>query len=566
MSSIETVEQTVSINGKTVIIYNNRKPDSYLYSDIFDPDNPVSGKYFPSLYSIVIKDDGSLWYVSARNETTFKVTLSPCNIISQEDTDNTVQIVSYGNERYCLYQDTRVSPYKLVVDAKVLFYGTSLKEYTLSHADDNGNEEIISMYLDATDTFVSDRIPMAPISANMNAYKFPTNCHTTVNLVEGDTVTLRVYNNLGNLAAQLTLFVRNAVWLNDLKSITNPIVELGMSCLQERGNDFYIKERQDPSHLNIQPYLVYSDGTRINVNIDNSKCFLYGLDDFIPSYPGYSQTIMCKYFLGRNESATDPTSANNTAYLTCTKKLVVTKEKEDYSTKISVVPIYSQTSGKWYLRYFAYIDDRDGCYDVTDSCTTSEFNFDGSTAMWGTTQHVVVDYDLSKVLNLGSELPGSQSFYITVWDPNIYERYTIKANIDSDHVYGSDGSVVRRPVLNYDADEKVYFIPTSIFRNQDSVVESFYTLADPYFDTRTETEPPTPTHFIIRDALNGKLLHSTPVALKEYGTAIHFVDDSTYTNQTVLVEFLQLVQDTYVILYGVPVDVKLGTFNDEDSD
>ena len=32
---------------------------------------------------------------------------------------------------------------------------------------------------------------------------------------------------------------------------------------------------------------------------------------------------------------------------------------------------------------------------------------------------------------------------------------------------------------------------------------------------------------------------------------------------TVLVEFLQLIDNTYNILYGVPVDVRLGIFNDE---
>lgn len=43
----EIVKQTVTIDGHTIIIYNNRKPDSYLESDVYDPTNPSSGKYFP---------------------------------------------------------------------------------------------------------------------------------------------------------------------------------------------------------------------------------------------------------------------------------------------------------------------------------------------------------------------------------------------------------------------------------------------------------------------------------------------------------------------------------------
>ena len=563
MSSSDSIQQTLEVNGSTVIIYNNRKPDSYLESDIFDPDNPSSGKYFPSLYSIVIKKDGSLWYVSDRNESTYKVTLTPCNIISTEDEDAVAKIVSYGNDRYCLYQDTRVSPYKLIVDAKLLFYGNSLKEYILTHANDNGEEEIISIYLDSTDTFVSDRIPMTSVSENIRAYKFPTNCHTTCKLTEGDVVTLKVFNNLGNIAASVNLFVRNAVWLNDLNSLSNPIVDLNATCLQERGSDWYIKERQDTSHLNIQPYLVYSDGTTVKVNVDNERCFIYGLDDFIPSYPGYYQTVIIKYFLGRNEISTQ-----GSKFLTCTKKLVVVKEKEDFSVKVSPIPIFNRSTGKWYLRYFVYTDDRDACHDLTDyTVENEEFPFDGSSEKWGTEQHVVIDYDLSTVLNLGEELPGSQGFYITVWDPTRYERYTLRDNKNTDIVYGADGSIVRRPVLHYDATIGSYYIPTSIFRNKEAVIESFYTYARPFYDTRTETEPPTPTHFTVREATSGAQIISNPIDLDNYGAAFNRISSvtSTYIDQVVIVEFLQLVKNDYVILYGVPVDVREGTYNTENN-
>src|SRR5574344_449313 len=121
MSDITQTQITVS--GQTVIIYNNRKPDAYAEADIFDPNNPTSGKYFPSLYSLVMKTDGSAWYVATRDESTFKVTLKPISIVTTDtESTDTVKIVSYGNDYYCLYQDTRVSPYKLVVVITVAYY------------------------------------------------------------------------------------------------------------------------------------------------------------------------------------------------------------------------------------------------------------------------------------------------------------------------------------------------------------------------------------------------------------------------------------------------------------
>jgi len=561
----DTISQQINVNGSTVIIYNNRKPDSYAFADIFNPSNPQSGKYFPSLYSLVIKEDGTVWYVATRDETNYKVTLKPINLVKTDDDLNETSLISYGNDKYCLYQDTRVSPYKLVADAKILFYGNNLKEYQLVKYDSDGNELIISAYLDNTDRFVSSRIPMAPIADAYQAYRFPTNCHTTAELIEGEPVVMRVYNNLGNVAAELTIYVRNGVWLNDLQSHTNPIVALDAECLQTVGDDFFVKERQDPRHLNIRPYLLYADGAKTYLNIDNAQCFLYGLEYFIPSYPGYSQTIVIKYFLNHRETAMTNETVGNTRFITCTKNIVVLKDRDNYSVKISVVPVYSSATQKWSLRCFLYTDERDSVYEISDYVTFDrDWPFDGSQAKWGTEQRVVINYDLQNILNTTDPLPGSQVIYITVNNPSTYERYTFRDNNTSSVVYGSDGSLSRRPVIHYDVRRNQYFIPTSIFNNVEAFLESFYRKARPFFDTRTETEAPTPTHFVIRDTSSGQQVIAHPIEVSEYGTA--WSTTSTVPNlngAVVLVEFLLNIDSTFMILYGVPVDVRIGVFNDD---
>lgn len=133
-------------------------------------------------------------------------------------------------------------------------------------------------------------------------------------------------------------------------------------------------------------------------------------------------------------------------------------------------------------------------------------------------------------------------------------------------IYGSDGSVVRRPVLHYDRDLDVYFIPTSIFHNKEAVIESFYTLARPFFDTRTESAPPIPTHFIVRDSSNGQQLVHSATDLNDFGAAMNFIGtDRVPARGTVIVEFLKLIKDTYVVLYGVPVDVYYNSYNTENN-
>lgn len=559
-------EIQVNTGGKTIILYNNRKPDAYGIEDIYDPENPQSGKYFPSLYSLVVDTTGRLYYVSARDTANYSVTLTPCSYISTEE-ENEVTIISYGNDKFCLYIDTRTDPHRLVVDAKFLVYGNNLVEYALYKTDLSGEEQCISQYYDAAGNFVSNRIPLQSISESYPSYKFPTNCHTTFDLVEGDPVVLRAYNNIGNLSAEITLYVRNAQWLNDLASHTNPIVSLNAEALQMMGDDFFLYEKQDVSHLNIQPYLLYVDGSRQDVNVDNQRCFIYGLDDVESSYPGRSQTIIIKYFLNYKETTTVSTS-DERRFLTCTKKIVVVDNDNDYTVKLSCIPIWSSTYNQWQLYWFAYTDDRQGVYDVTALVRYNEnYPFDGTSASFGKEQRVVVEYDLQSIFQIDDPITGVQTLYLTLWDNQKYERYTFRDSKDDSFIYGVDGSITRRPVIHYDETIEQYFIPTSIFENVDAVIESFYTLARPPYNPSVETVAPTPTHFTVRDAQNGRQIIGGPIPLTEYGQCWPTIVGVTIQpGQTVLVEFLYQDSDnSYAILYGVPVDVYAGTFNTENA-
>lgn len=559
-------EIQVNTGGKTIILYNNRKPDAYGIEDIYDPEDPQSGKYFPSLYSLVVDTTGRLYYVSARDTANYSVTLTPCSYVSTDE-ENEVTIISYGNDKFCLYIDTRTDPHRLVVDAKFLVYGNNLVEYALYKTDLSGAEQCISQYYDAAGNFVSNRIPLQSISESYPSYKFPTNCHTTYDLVEGDPVVLRAYNNIGNLSAEITLYVRNAQWLNDLASHTNPIVSLNAEALQMMGDDFFLYEKQDVSHLNIQPYLLYVDGSRQDVNVDNQRCFIYGLDDVESSYPGRSQTIIIKYFLNYKETTTVSTS-DERRFLTCTKKIVIVDNENDYTVKLSCIPIWSSTYNQWQLYWFAYTDDRQGVYDVTALVKYNEnYPFDGTSASFGKEQRVVVEYDLQSIFQTDDPITGVQTLYLTLWDNQKYERYTFRDSKDDSFIYGVDGSITRRPVIHYDETIEQYFIPTSIFENVDAVIESFYTLARPPYNPSVETVAPTPTHFTVRDAQNGRQIIGGPIPLTEYGQCWPTIVGVTIQpGQTVLVEFLYQDSDnSYAILYGVPVDVYAGTFNTENA-
>lgn len=546
-------------DGSVIIIYSTKEHGVYAYEDIFDPLNPESGKYFPALNSIVIKSDGSLWYVSARDEATYSVTLSTARIITTAD--DSVTVSNYGNDKYGLYVDKRVAPMKLMVDAKIVFVGNNLVEYTL-HRKVDGVEQCVSMYYDSTGKFISTRIPLTSTDIGNLNIKFPTNCHTTFNLDEDEEVTMKAYDNLGNQVAEVVLYVHEAYILNDLNSQLTPIASMGVESTQMRGDDLYIYEHQEPEELNIRPYLLHTDGTKSYLNVDNESCFIYGLEDFIPSFPGYFQKLVFKYFLNHKESSLEPQTESGPRVVTTTKNLVVVAREapEEFSVKLSVIPKFY--NGSWFLRFFAYTLDRDHCYDVTDCVkyTSEEYPFDSESSSWGHMQHLQLSYNLQSIFNTTDEILGTQDLYITLWDgASKYAKYTFSDKNDSDAVvYGAESSVIRRPVIHYDEATDMYFIPSTIFGNWAAVVEAFYTQANPLFNPVNESVAPTPTHFIIRDSDNAQMIVGGSLSADNYQIKWSTIPGTpNLVGQTVVVEFLRerATAGTYDILYGVPVDV-----------
>lgn len=566
-TSIATVE------GKTILIYNERNIDDLLFDEIYDPDNPTgSGNIFPSLFSRVMKSDGSLWYVSSQDVDRYKSYISPCRIPNQSELDgetDTIQTVSYGNDEFYLYVDNKIKPYGLRPDAKLIFFGNDITEYILQRSLNDGTKEVVSMYFDSTGNFVSNRIPLIVESVAGTTGIRPSNCHTTLTLVEGEAVDLLLFDNKGNQVSQQKLYVRDTISLNDLNSSGIPITGLEFESPQmSNADECYIFEKQDISHLNIQPYLVYADGARIAINIDNQKCFLLGADEYVPSYPGYSQTVIIKYFLNRKELALTPEIVDSARFITKDIKIVTVMNTEQYSVKLSVIPVWRSNLNKWELRWFAYTGDRDHMYDVTDQVTYAEDkDFKGTVDYYGKMQNIEIRYNLQSIFNVTDELIGIQTFWITVWNPNAYVKYTFKEDAEGKVVYGSDSSLSRRPIIHYDSKLDMYFIPTSIFGNWDAVVESFYRKANPPFNIDSESVAPTPTHFNIRDVDNGQMLISSPIPGNTFDQAWPITFGATkLVNRNVVVEFLRSDvsgNGAFEILYGVPVDVTTGEYNTE---
>lgn len=537
-----------------LILFGDSDAAIYSKSDIYDPDIDgtnvqASGKIVPAILSIVI-DNTIIYIVESVDPVTYKSTLVPTRIVTEEGGD-VDQLISYGNDQYMLYYDDRVSPTKLIIDSKVILFGSNSVEYLLTKESDNVITSI-GLYIDSTGEIHGDRIPMTSVATGMLK---PANCHTLSSLSEGDTVKLSIFDGAGVLTTIITLTAKNAPILNDLSSSANPITGFNVTCSQELDGDWVLYLGQNPEHLAIFPELVYSDGTKYQIPINNQNCFLYGMEDVESNYPGLEYTVLLKYFM---PAYVESTLADENRSISLEKNIVVMARSKDEISKISAIPIWNTSTSKWDMKYFAYYQSRNTFEDVTNSIEyTPGMAYDPT---------IINDQQLFQIkLIYIPEAIGTtaqtyiQDIVVTLRIPSDSEPWIIAPSIDAAFVYGSNDALHIRPVIHYDSSLTQYFVPTSKFVNSNKLIENFYTNSTPPYLVSSEVVAPTPDYFTIREVSSGRVLLSSPIAIAEYEQAfnmLHLNTPNQFVNTTVIVEFLIKNGNLYTLLYGVPVEVR----------
>lgn len=551
----------------TSIAITNDSPAIIALEDLYDPsktDEENNQKIIPAVDSLVV-DGSTMYIVTAVDPTTHEATLSaPYLVATSEDPSDTVSVVSYANDIFRVYYTNRTSPTKLAIDSRLIITGSINTSYQLSVKNSSGEKVVISRYYDEDGNFLSTSVPMGIIYTDSPNAKYCRPCNTTATITDGQSVLLEVFNTFGEVTAQVNLFARESVFENTLDSYIPSIVSIEINSSQKaEDGDIYIYETQDVRSLNITAKLTYDNGFIREISTDGEQCISYGINDFVPSYPGLRQPIMIKYFLSEDElSSADVVTVSGVRYISATTHIVVRSEDIVSSMKLSVVPLWDSTQSKYYLRYFAYDIDGEWMEDVTVNVTTTP-TFNGIN--YGTWQTIVASIDKKNIVAIGLNKSSiyQQSFAVQVQPISIYERYVLADVVGGDVVYGVEAGTSRRPILSYDSTISQYFIPTTVFENVEAVIEAFYTNATPPYDTSELIAPVTPTHFIVRDSLTGASVTAIPMSLETYGTAFNVTGApiNRFLGQTVIVEFLKYVDEsTYLTLFGVPVDVKSGVY------
>lgn len=562
---MSTSRSTDSQNN--IILFGDKRPDALPLSQLYDPDKDVSdisssGKLVPAVGSLVIDDVNdntydTLYWVSAISAN-YKCTLRPIRYVLTDESDDPTQsaILTYGSSRFVLFYDDRVKPTKLEIDGKLYILGTQKVEYRLLRTNRAGEEEIISQYIGADERYDGNRIPLTNVVAGNGTIKICTNCHTLFPLVDGEIVTLQIFNANGQQTEEYNLITKRSIIQDDLASDGNPIVAFDADATQMINDEFYLYENQSPTALNISPYVTYADGNTQIFAIDNVSCFMYGFDrDNIPSYPGRRFKILIKKFLSTRQTTSIDSFDKTNRSVSVEKWVNIVKNGTQYSMKLSVIPWYDSANYKYQLKFFAYTEEKEHVYDVTDYIDIND-EFDPS--LYNREQYLKAQFNTDNIFQNGINTIYQQSWWITLREPGAYETYILKDTKNDEYAYGVESSTVRRPVIHYDTTLQQYFIPTSVFANQEAFLECFYRFARPPYNTATDLAPTIPTHFTIRAIDDANVLITTPIPVEQYNQVWNIVRSGSaaqLVGGVVLVEFLNLVGTEYKILYGVPVQV-----------
>lgn len=542
------------------VIYAEQRPDVYLKSTIYDPsdgmDPSESGKIIPAVGSLVI--DLSTYpalsyalYTVDSVDDDYRSHLTPVSSMM----DNSLmgnKLLTYGNDQFMLYFDTRVTPTRLKISSNLMILGENAVNYILYKADGEGNDVPISMYRNAAGDVVGNLVPITSIpdcTNSVSGVRVPNSCETNYQLTSGDIIKMKVYDSAGIELMEVKLITARAGILDSLAYRNNIITEFWAEANQQDGNgNFVVFVGQSPEDLAIYPKIRFDTNEERAISIGDPNFAIQGFNDIKSDIPGAIYTVNLKYRLDRTiqQGVDSGTEFLNKQY----QVIIMEGTNSGFLSKVSVMPKYNTATSQWTLAFTGYYKSRDIVRDVTSYIEfIDNTSFDGTSSDW---QKLSFKIPAGCSVN-PTTIDYVQTMYIKVDTAEPYEKLLLKDTEDAILIYGEHGLNHSRPVMYYDAQDEKYTFSQTLYPTVDKFLETFFLNANPPWNLPKESISPRPTHFMIR-SLDTNVIMS-PVPIEEYVSVEHLTQNSNgfFNNSTVLVEFLyENTNDTMSILYGVP--------------
>ena len=359
------------------------------------------------------------------------------------------------SDTYRAYLDTSVTPHVLSVDTRLKVAGTMSSYCKIFKGTDLGQTaQVISAVYDNSNNFVTNNIPLqlAALDSLTNfSIKIVSSCYSTVNMLDGELVTVVIYSEDGHVVSKRQLIVENTGFIRPLDAGENYIIAISLETpfLSPTIDSVVTLPINVPvDSLNIRGVVQYSNGSTQSYPVDGSKFNLLGIDQYVASIVGYEMDLTLRYTLSTNESTYSATYNNR--YITAPYKIVTVNPNNAYSVKLFGYPEWQGQISGYRIRWFLLNLDRNISLDVTDYVTfatqTGVFNPLG----FGILQNKVVNINLQDVSNGFLPYIHTQVYSVTLNGPpsSNLTPWTVQSVFNASHTTYGQGLYAARAINN----------------------------------------------------------------------------------------------------------------------
>ena len=482
--------------------------------------------------------------------------------------------------------------YGLQIDGRISVYTSLATDYTIYHtASSDGTSietEVVSQYYVDDGLLVEDtEIKMDKITIPASdpygeaivtdAYR-PRLCYSPTRIIPGDKYLVIVRDN-GHVISQFTLTGRYMSALADLNDARKTIVDITVSGSQydSTHNYFYISQDQKLDQLTFYLRVQYEDDAEL-IQIDNVNAFMYTEGDLNTAITGSIIPVIFKYF---------PSNAENLGitHLDTSERHYSIGPTGRYVTVSSSIKVvesaFSEVSKIVPILYCSKVTPSVQ-YNILPLVYKTDFT-DPSVAIDYGNKKAVVDFDVGDTTTVQSvKLNYYKNSNDVVSTKTCVYQIKLNAANTADGVYyyftdaGSDAAFGKdpRPTLKQVSGNSYRFSISDVIGSytiKDDFLKHYYYNANPP-EPYSVKNPDQPTHFRIRKVLvgSGTASISSSTAVGPLEIEAFFAQDpaaqtmnanatlhgTTAIPATALLEFLVKNQDdSYKVLYGVPIDV-----------
>ncbi len=389
---------------------------------------PGKGKYVPKVGDLVLDQDFWIWYeVQSIDEVTYVAVLvekETKNVGGNLDDYDKLLGVGPGtqSDTYRVFIDKSVIPYVMAVDARLRVAGTMARTCSIFKGADLSDEtQVISKVFDGSGNFLGTKVPLELVAMdgqNISIKTVPV-CYTAADLADGELLTAVFYSDAGHVISKRQLLAENTSFIRSTDDSVKYIVGISLKSpfMSDSEPDVITYPINVPlAGLFLTGIVHYSDGSTLELPVDNQKFSVFGFDNFISTIVGQKLSIVLKYSLSQGEVCYDAQNTNE-RFITKEYKATIAKADGAYTVKLFGYPTWIDGINGYRMEWFLYNLDRNLAQRVTPYVRFNENSQVFDPLLFGSRQRVGVNINLQDVSGAYQYYRHVQSMDITLLTP-----------------------------------------------------------------------------------------------------------------------------------------------------